>query len=120
MVNVAETILGFLPPQAKTLLPSYLVRYEPGVTPLSETSHVVATLIGYLVTVFGIKYLRRNKQALKLTFFFQAHNLFLTTISGLLLVLIAEEIGPILYQRGLFAAICYPRSWTEVCVHFIC
>lgn len=114
MVNVADTILALLPPQALSILPSYLTHYVPGVTPLSETQHVVGTLIGYLVTIFSIQFLMRDRQPMKLTGPFQAHNIFLTGISGLLLVLIAEDILPVLFKEGFFNAICSPRSWTPV------
>lgn len=110
MVNVADAILSVVP----NVLPDYLTHYIPGVTPLSETPVVVATLAGYLATIFSIQWFMKNKQPLKLTPFFRAHNAFLTGISGLLLVLIAEEIIPIWLQTGSFDAICHPRSWTPV------
>lgn len=114
MVNVADAILSVVP----NVLPDYLTHYIPGVTPLSDTPVVVATLAGYLGTIFSIQWFMKDKQPLKLTPFFRAHNAFLTGISGLLLVLIAEEIIPIWLQTGSFDAICHPRSWTPVRIYF--
>jgi fatty acid elongase 3 len=110
-MTLADVLLQFIPYNP---LPRYLSEYQPGVTPLSDTTPVVATLIAYLVTIFSIRWFMEDKAPLKLTFFFQSHNLFLTVISGLLLVLIAEEILPIWWRTGFFDAICHPRSWTEV------
>lgn len=111
MVNVADALLAVLPLR----LPPHLQSYVPGVTPLSDTPQVVATLVGYLATIFSVRWYMQDKPALKLTPFFRAHNAFLTAISGLLLVLIAEEIVPIWLRTGTFDAICHPRSWTPVC-----
>ena len=110
-MTLADVLLQFIPYNP---LPRYLTEYEPGVTPLSDTTPVVATLIAYLVTIFSIRWFMQDKAPLKLTLFFQSHNLFLTLISGLLLVLIGEEILPIWWRTGSFDAICHPRSWTEV------
>lgn len=118
MVNVADALLSVLPPSLR--LPSYLQSYIPGVTPLSDTPQVVATLVGYLATIFSVRWYMQDKPALKLTPFFRAHNAFLTAISGLLLVLIAEEIVPIWLKTGTFDAICHPRSWTPVRAPHIC
>lgn len=108
---VADILLDLIPYNP---LPPYLTEYQPGITPLSETPAVLKTLAGYLVTIFSIRWFMKDKAPLKLTFFFQLHNVFLTTISGLLLVLIAEEVLPIWWKTGTFDAICHPRSWTEV------
>ncbi|KAF8308865.1 elongase of fatty acids ELO [Clavulina sp. PMI_390] len=109
MAPLADALLTVLPTD---ILPEYLTTYIPGTTPLSETPVVVSVLAGYLATIFSIQWLMKDKQALKLTFLFQLHNLFLTSISGLLLVLILEETLPIWWNKGFFNAICHPRSWT--------
>ena len=46
--------------------------------------------------------------------FFRAHNLLLSVGSGVLLVLMAEEIGPVVLKRGLRGAICDEEAWTPV------
>ena len=117
-MKLADTLLQFIPYNP---LPRYLTEYQPGITPLSDTTPVVATLIAYLLTIFSIRWFMQDKAPLNLTSFFQSHNLFLAAISSLLLVLIAEEILPIWWRTGFFSAICHLRSWTEVpCpwVHF--
>jgi len=93
-------------------LPTYLTTYTAGVTPLSTAPHVLATLAGYLVTIFSVRYLMTGREPFKLTLLFQAHNVVLTLGSGLLLVLIAEEIGPIYWKHGLFYSICNDDAWT--------
>lgn len=111
IMKLADVLLKLIPYNP---LPRYLSEYHPGITPLSDTGPVIATLIAYLVTIFSIQWFMRDKAPLKLTFLFQTHNIFLTGISGLLLVLIGEEILPIWWRNGFFGAICHPRSWTEV------
>jgi len=107
-MELADTVLQFIPYNP---LPRYLTEYQPGITPLSDTTPIVATLIAYFLSIFSIRWFMQDKAPLNLTSFFQFHNLFLTAISGLLLVLIAEEILPIWWRTGFFSAIC--RSWTE-------
>jgi len=54
----------------------------------------------------------KNREAQKLTVLFQAHNIFLSAGSLVLLVLMLEEMIPILWKRGLFSAMCADKSWT--------
>lgn len=51
--------------------------------------------------------------AQRLQFFFQIHNLLLTLVSGALLVLMLENVIPILYHHGLLYAICNNGAWTQ-------
>lgn len=95
-------------------LPYYLNHWVPGATPLSNQSTVVGTLVGYLVTIFSIREIMKTRQAQRLQYLFQLHNLILTSGSALLLALMAEEIGPILWKNGLFYAMCNEGAWTEV------
>lgn len=93
-------------------LPKYLTSYVPAQTPLSTTPAVMATLVSYLVTIFGIQAFMKNKQPQKLNTLFQAHNVFLSSGSLLLLVLMLEEIAPIYWKNGFFFAICHQDAWT--------
>lgn len=111
MFNLADFIEQNIP---LPNLPTYLIRYERGRTPLSTWPPVVATLVVYLVVVFGLRELRRNRQPLKLTLLFQFHNLVLSLGSGLLLILMTEEVFPIWWKHGTFYAICDQRAWTPV------
>ncbi|KZS92956.1 GNS1/SUR4 membrane protein [Sistotremastrum niveocremeum HHB9708] len=109
MANLADFILNNVPLPS---IPSYLTHYEPGKTPLSQTTHVFATLIGYLVVVFSLKAIMGPFRPLKLTLLFQAHNIILSVGSGLLLALMLEEITPIVWNHGFFYGICSQKSWT--------
>jgi len=50
---------------------------------------------------------------LKLNILFQLHNVLLTAISLVLLLLFIEQLTPILLNHGLFYAICADESWTQ-------
>ena len=80
-MKLADILLQLIPYNP---LPRYLTEYQPGITPLSDTTPVVATLIAYFLAIFSIRWFMQDKAPLNLTSFFQSHNLFLTTISSLL------------------------------------
>ncbi|KAF8311958.1 elongase of fatty acids ELO [Clavulina sp. PMI_390] len=109
MAPLADFLVSQLP---EVNLPIYLTKYIPGQTPFSTLPTVVLTLAGYLVTIFSIQHAMKDMKPYKLTPLFRAHNAFLTFGSGLLLLLIAEEIIPIWYQKGLHDAMCAAPSWT--------
>ncbi|ORZ18632.1 GNS1/SUR4 family-domain-containing protein [Absidia repens] len=87
--------------------------FTPGVTPLSTVNEVVTSCITYFIVIFGGRYLMQNLPAQRLQFFFQIHNLLLTLVSGALLVLMVENIFPILYHKGLLHAVCATDAWTQ-------
>lgn len=95
-------------------IPTYLTSWKPGVTPLSTLPVVATTLATYLGVVFGIKALQENRPPKKLNALFQIHNLILTSVSGLLFVLIVEEITPFIWNHGFYYSICGEGAWTEV------
>lgn len=74
---------------------------------------MVASCITYFIVIFGGRYLMQNLPAQRLQFFFQIHNLLLTLVSGALLVLMVENIFPILYHKGLLHAVCDTDAWTQ-------
>lgn len=94
-------------------IPSYLTTWQAGATPLSTWKQVTPALMVYLAVIFGIQEVMRNRQPLKLNGPFQLHNIYLTLGSGLLLVLMLEEIGPIVFKNGLFHGMCSPNAWTS-------
>ncbi|KAI0047831.1 elongase of fatty acids ELO [Auriscalpium vulgare] len=94
-------------------LPFHLTHYVQGVSPLSTQPVVVGALITYLVTIFGVREIMKNREPLKLTFLFQVHNVYLSSGSLLLLALMLEEILPIMWKHGPFYAICATGAWTE-------
>ncbi|KAG5352115.1 hypothetical protein C0989_003635 [Termitomyces sp. Mn162] len=108
MAPLADLLLAYVP----FSLPTHLTSYVPGKTPLSTTPAVLAALTAYLVVIFGTKALMKDQPAYKLTTFFQAHNVILSSGSLLLLVLMLEEIVPIIWNDGIFKSICAPSSWT--------
>lgn len=116
MAPLADALLSVIPKEWH--LPPHLVSYQPGVTPLSTPPVVVACLIGYLTTIFTLREVMRGRDAMKLTALFQFHNIYLTAGSGLLLLLMVEEIFPIWWRGGLFNAMCAESSWTDVSTWF--
>src|SRR5258706_10251357 len=113
MVQVADTLLAVLAPVLLWVPESY-VSWKPGVTPLSTWPALSAALVAYLSTIFGIQTLLKDHPPKRLNTLFQVHNVFLTIGSGILLVLIAEEIAPIIWKHGIFYAVCGEAAWTSV------
>jgi len=75
---------------------------------------VVPTIAFYLSVVFGIREIMATRKALQLKPLFQLHNIMLSGGSLLLLLLMAEEVLPIIYEHGLFFAMCSSNAWTPV------
>ncbi|ORX91064.1 GNS1/SUR4 membrane protein [Basidiobolus meristosporus CBS 931.73] len=88
-------------------------KFVEGVTPLSTVPEVAGTCILYLVVIFGGQYLMKNRKPFQLEFLFKLHNLFLTTLSAALLLLIAENIIPIVWNEGVYGSVCNQSSWTQ-------
>lgn len=112
MANLADLLLAYAP---LPTLPHYLTHYVPGQTPLSTTPQVVSALVGYLAVVFGLRELMKDREPLSLKPLFRLHNILLSGGSLLLLVLMLEEVLPIVWKHGLFYAICNGAAWTQVC-----
>lgn len=55
----------------------------------------------------------KNLPAYRLQALFQLHNLLLTSVSGVLLALMVEQLAPIIWNHGLFYAICAQEAWTQ-------
>lgn len=110
MAPLADFILEHIPYR----LPQYLTSYVEGVSPLSTNLSVAGALASYLAVIFGIKAVMKNQKAQKLTALFQTHNVVLSSGSLLLLVLMLEEILPIMWKTGLHNALCAEESWTPV------
>lgn len=85
-----------------------------GVTPLSTFPATAIVLSSYYLIVFGGRELMRDRPALQLNWLFKIHNLYLTVISGVLLVLFAEQLIPTVWRHGVFYAICAEKGgWTD-------
>lgn len=89
-------------------------RFEQGVTPFSTFTTTATVLITYYVVIFGGREVMRNRAPLQLNWLFKVHNLYLTLISGSLLVLFAEQLIPTVWRNGVFFAICsHKGGWTD-------
>jgi len=113
MAPLADFFLAYAP---FPTLPRYLTSYVRGETPLSTTPAVLGALSSYLAIVFGVQVVMKNRQPRKLTPLFQAHNIFLSGGSLVLLVLMLEEILPRMWNGGVFHAMCAEESWTNVMI----
>ena len=111
MAPLADFLLTVLP---ANVLPHYLTHYVTGKTPLSTVPVVLATLASYLVIIFGIQEVMRNRPPQKLNTLFRIHNAFLTLGSGLLLALMVEEVASIWIKAGTYRTMCDETSWTPV------
>lgn len=81
--------------------------------PLSTTYPVVGAIALYYVIIFGGREVMRNFSAVRLNVLFQIHNFFLTVWSALLLLLLVEQLTPIIVRHGLLYAICDTAAWTQ-------
>ncbi|CAK5269803.1 unnamed protein product, partial [Mycena citricolor] len=107
-MSLADLLIGVTP----FTLPRHLTSFVEGQTPLSTTPVVLGTLAAYLATIFGIQAAMKNRPPQKLNALFQVHNVFLSGGSLLLLVLMMEEVIPIIWKNGFLNAICREDSWT--------
>lgn len=89
--------------------------FVEGETFLSTFPPVAITIALYYIIIFGGQAIFRkfDLQAWKLNFLFQLHNITLTLISLTLLLLMIEQLVPIIYHHGLFYAICNENAWTQ-------
>jgi hypothetical protein len=93
--------------------PAHDFHFLPGHTPLSTIPEVAGAIIAYYVTILAGSTIMKGQPALKLNGLFMAHNLLLTIISGVLLVLFIEQMFPIIWRHGVFYSICSPNCWTQ-------
>ncbi|EER34319.1 elongation of fatty acids protein 2 [Candida tropicalis MYA-3404] len=86
-----------------------------GVTPLSTFREAAAIIAIYYTVIFGGRAVIRalNLPVIKLNGIFQIHNLFLTTLSLTLLLLILEQIIPIFAHGGPHYSVCSPQAYTQ-------
>jgi len=109
MAPLADFLLAHVPLPS---LPTYLTSYIVGVTPLSTWTSVCTVLVSYLAIIFGTREIMKNRPPQKLNTLFRAHNVFLSVGSLILLVLMMEEVLPIIWRDGIFNAMCAVPSWT--------
>ena len=87
--------------------------FRVGEVPLSNFSTVLLIVSLYYILIFGGQYVLKGAKPLRLNTLFQLHNLFLTFASLILLLLLLEQVIPIIYQNGLLYAICDVGAWTQ-------
>lgn len=82
---------------------------------LANGYEAIGIIVVYYMIIFGGRHImtRFNISPLKLNFLFQLHNIFLTLVSLILLLLVVEQILPILVYRGIFDAVCHKDSFTS-------
>lgn len=81
--------------------------------PYTSLQPVLMTIATYYAVIFGGREIMRMMSPIRINFVFQLHNLFLTALSLTLLVLLVEQLLPILVREGLMYAICNSGSWTQ-------
>ncbi|KAF6838550.1 elongation of fatty acids protein 1 [Colletotrichum plurivorum] len=84
-----------------------------GRKPLSTLSETSIMVMLYLIVIFGGRELMRNRKPMELNALFKIHNLFLSLLSGALLVLFIEQLVPSLWREGLYQNICGDAGWTQ-------
>ncbi|GAA5832293.1 hypothetical protein JCM11251_004310 [Rhodosporidiobolus azoricus] len=93
-------------------LPFNIRNWVPGSSPLSTHAEVVVAVAVYLIVIFGGQALMRGSKPYRFKPLFMLHNFLLSSGSALLLALMLEEILPIVWNHGLFYAICADEAWT--------
>ncbi|KAI9886984.1 MAG: hypothetical protein M1823_001200 [Watsoniomyces obsoletus] len=89
-------------------------RFVQGKTPISTFREAASLILAYYAIILGGREFMRNRKPQKLNGLFMIHNLLLTIISGILLVLFVEQLLPTLARHGLFFAICnHDGGWTK-------
>ncbi|KAH8687404.1 ELO family [Tricladium varicosporioides] len=93
--------------------PAEEFKFVSGKTPMSTLTETVAMIVLYIVVIFGGREFMRNRQPYQLNGLFKAHNFMLTAVSGVLLLLFAEQLLPTLWRQGVYENICGDSGWTQ-------
>lgn len=83
-------------------------------TKLANGYHAIGIVLIYYLFVFGAQYTMKkwHLPSLKSTPMFQIHNLFLSLVSLILLLLLVEQIIPMVYHHGFFWSICSVEAFS--------
>jgi len=88
-------------------------QFTEGVTPLSTWPEALAAVATYLAVIFGGQAIMRSYAPVNLPLLSKIHNASLTVGSFVLLVWMLDQVSPILYNHGLWYAICNPKAYTQ-------
>ncbi|KAF4953167.1 hypothetical protein FSARC_12461 [Fusarium sarcochroum] len=89
-------------------------KFVPFETPMSTMKSTLIFIVIYYAIIFGGREWMRNREPFKLKGPFLVHNLYLTLLSGSLLVLFVEQLLPTVVRGGIFHAICDAEGgWTQ-------
>lgn len=94
-------------------------RFEVEVTPLSTVPPVAFGLVAYLTIVFGLREFMRSRDKFELKTAFIVHNFLLTLGSLTLLLLLSELVFPMLWNHGIFYAICDSAAYEDGRLQFV-
>lgn len=103
--------------------PAVDFRFKPGVTPMSTLRETGIFIVVYYAIIFGGREYMHKREPYKLKTLFLIHNLYLTAISGILLVLFIEQLLPTVVRKGIFHSICDGEGgWTKplVVLYYVC
>ncbi|CCH60400.1 hypothetical protein TBLA_0C06030 [Henningerozyma blattae CBS 6284] len=83
--------------------------------PLTSLSHVVTIISLYYILIFGGQFLLCKFQIKPFKFdrLSKLHNLALSATSFILLILMVEQILPIIKSNGIYFSICNKNSWNQ-------
>jgi len=79
----------------------------------SSTTTVLAITFIYFTSVYGLGIYMKTRKAINLKPLFAVHNVILSFFSLVLLILMMETLIPIIYNKGLFFAICDHGMFTS-------
>ena len=115
---IYDAVRALLPTSLRTSIPSSLLIWQPGQTPLSTLPEIAFAVTAYLAVIFGIQAYMKDRQPFgKEQWFkqvFLVHNVLLSLGSAFLLAVMLEEIVPVIRERGWFYSICGAGAWTMV------
>lgn len=82
--------------------------------PLSSVPSVTLAISSYYLLIFGgSELMKYSPRPFRFHALFVVHNAILTAFSLLLLLLLCEQLTPIVWKHGIFYAICNTAAWTQ-------
>lgn len=95
--------------------------FIPGKTFLSSWSEVSSIILLYYIVIFLGQWIMKSFSPKKLNAISQIYNLFLSILSGFFLLLLFEQMFPVVWKHGIFYSICDSGSWTQqvVTIYYI-